>query len=190
MKSTEMSLYDAQGHRKYLVESELVAFLRAAESLPPRERAYCETLANTGGRLAEIIALRRQDIDLKAGTIIIKCLKKRDKTVYRSIPVPPALITTLKLVFDLGRGKPSELLWDVDERTANRWVMKVMNDCKLEHTPRSLRHTFAVQAVVKGIPLNIIRKWLGHSDIKVTAIYADAMGEEERGLAERMWRAA
>ena len=190
MKSTEMSLYDANGRRKYLVESELTAFLKAAEKLPPRERAYCETLANTGARLAEIIALRRQDIDLKAGTIIIKCLKKRDKVVWRSIPVPPSLITTLKLVFDLGRGKPSELLWDVDERTANRWIMKAMDDCNLEHTPRSLRHSFAVSAVTKGIPLNIVQKWLGHADIKTTAIYTNAIGEEERGLAERMWKAA
>ncbi len=69
MNSTEMTLYDADGRRKYLVESEFKAFLAAAETLPPRERAYCHTLAHTGGRLAEIIALRKQDIDLKAGSI-------------------------------------------------------------------------------------------------------------------------
>lgn len=188
MNSTEMTLYDANGRRKYLVESEFKAFLAAAETLPPRERAYCHTLAHTGGRLAEIIALRKQDIDLKAGSIVIKSLKKRGKTVYRSIPVPPSLITTLTLVFDLGRGKGGELLWNVDERTANRWIMKAMEAAGVEHTPRSLRHTFGVTAVVKGIPATIIQKWLGHADIKTTAIYMQAMGAEERGLAERMWK--
>lgn len=188
MKSTEMTLFDASGRRKYLVESEFKAFLAAAETLPPRERAYCHALAHTGGRLAEVLALRRQDIDLKAGSIVIKYLKKRGKTVYRSIPVPPSLITTLTLVFDLGRGKSDRPLWDVDERTANRWIMKAMEAAGVDHTPRSLRHTFGVTAVVKGVPLTTIKKWLGHADIKTTAIYTNAMGEEERGLAERMWQ--
>lgn len=38
MKSTEMTLFDASGRRKYLVESEFKAFLAAAETLP-RESA-------------------------------------------------------------------------------------------------------------------------------------------------------
>jgi integrase/recombinase XerD len=188
MNSSEWSLFDSEGRRKYLVESEFKAFIAAADTLPPRERAYCQTLAHTGGRLAEILALRKQDIDRKAGAVVIKSLKKRGKTIYRSIPIPPSLIATLELVFDLGRGKGDVLLWDVDQRTANRWVMKAMEAAGVEHTPRSLRHTFGVTAVIKGVPLTTIKKWLGHADIKTTAIYTDAMGEEERGLAERMWR--
>ena len=187
MNASEMSLYDANGRRKYLVESEFKAFLAAAKELPPREQAYCFTLAHTGGKLAEIIALRKQDVDRKAGAIIIKSLKKRGKTVYRSIPVPPSLIDKLTDIFDLGRGKGDVLLWDVDERTANRWIMKAMETAGVEHTPRSLRHTFGVTAVIKGVPLTTIKKWLGHADIKTTAIYTNAMGEEERGLAARMW---
>ncbi|WP_367117907.1 tyrosine-type recombinase/integrase [Caldisphaera sp.] len=35
------------------------------------------------------------------------------------------------------------------------------------------RHTFAVKAVVSGIPLNVLQKWLSHSSIFVTSIYTD-----------------
>lgn len=35
-------------------------------------------------------------------------------------------------------------------------------------------------------PLNMVRKWLGHAWIETTAIYADAVGPEERTTAARM----
>jgi integrase/recombinase XerD len=53
--------------------------------------------------------------------------------------------------------------------------------------PKSARHAFAVEAGQKGIPLNIVQRWLGHARIETTAIYAGALGEEERNLARRMW---
>ena len=136
-----------------------------------------------------MLALRKMDIDRKQGAIVIKSLKKRDKTHHRSVPVPPALIATLELVFDRGRGKGSQVLWPVTIRQANRWVMRAMDAGGLEqYSPRSLRHTFGVTAVTSGVPLTAIKKWLGHADLKTTAIYVNAMGDEERGLAERMWK--
>jgi integrase len=140
--------------------------------------------------LAEVLALRRRDIDRYAEAIIIRSLKKRGKVHFRAVPVPPELLTMLTLVFDLGgRGKPLERLWPVDERTGNRWVMKAMDEAGIEgQSPRSLRHTLGVTAVCRGIPLTMIQRWLGHADIKTTAIYTQAMGEEERGLAARMWQ--
>jgi site-specific recombinase XerD len=53
--------------------------------------------------------------------------------------------------------------------------------------PKALRHAFAVEAGQKGIPLNIVQRWLGHARIETTAIYASAIGEEERNLARRAW---
>ena len=96
MTTSEMTLFDSQGRRKYLCRAELERFLAAAGSLPPRERAFCQTLVYSGGRLAEVLALRKMDIDRKQGAIVIKSLKKRDKTHHRSVPVPPALIATPK----------------------------------------------------------------------------------------------
>ncbi len=36
--------------------------------------------------------------------------------------------------------------------------------------------------------LNMLRKWMGHSSMATTAIYANAMGAEEMEIAKRMWR--
>ena len=55
-------------------------------------------------------------------------------------------------------------------------------------TPKGLRHGFAVAALQCGVPLNIVSKWLGHAHLRTTAIYTDVVGEEERSMAEKMWR--
>ena len=53
--------------------------------------------------------------------------------------------------------------------------------------PKGLLHGFGVAAVSKGITLNMVQKWLGHSQLTATAIYANAVGEEEQSIAARMW---
>ena len=46
---------------------------------------------------------------------------------------------------------------------------------------------YGINAIVSGVPLNMLSKWMGHADIKTTAIYADAIGPEEQDIASRMW---
>ena len=57
-------------------------------------------------------------------------------------------------------------------------------------SPKGLRHSFgvsAVSAVSAGIPLNLVQKWLGHAQLTTTAIYANAVGTEEKDIAKKMW---
>jgi integrase/recombinase XerD len=37
------------------------------------------------------------------------------------------------------------------------------------------------------VPLNFVQRWLGHSRMETTAIYLQAIGDEERAIAARMW---
>ena len=53
--------------------------------------------------------------------------------------------------------------------------------------PKGLRHGYAINAVTKGVPLHMLSKWMGHSILEITAIYANAMGEEQQAIAARMW---
>jgi integrase len=41
-----------------------------------------------------------------------------------------------------------------------------------EYTLNTLRHTFASWAVIAGVDLYRVSKWLGHASIKTTEIYA------------------
>ena len=64
------TLYDQHGHRKYLTPAERDAFLKAADESEVREvRTFCATLAYTGCRISEALALTADRIDLKDGAI-------------------------------------------------------------------------------------------------------------------------
>ncbi len=55
------------------------------------------------------------------------------------------------------------------------------------HASKGLRHAYGVNAIGKGMPLNILHKWLGHAQLTTTAIYANAGYKEKTELAARMW---
>lgn len=131
-------------------------------------------------------------IDHSEGMIIYRSLKKRDKKHFRGVPVSPALLSMLDLAHGLKKKRLAKTkpLWTWSRIHAYRLVKQVMKEAGIEGTPASpkgLRHSFGVLAVQKGIPLNLLQRWLGHSDIATTALYAEAVGAEEKQLAARLW---
>lgn len=61
-----------------------------------------------------------------------------------------------------------------------RIFSSVLKDAGLEWvTPHTLRHTFASQLAMAGVSLYKISKWLGHSDVKTTQIYAHLQTHDE-----------
>jgi site-specific recombinase XerD len=46
------------------------------------------------------------------------------------------------------------------------------------------RHTFVVKAIMSGVPLNVLQKWLGHASVFTTSIYAEITGIVTRGFME------
>jgi integrase len=159
-------------------------------------RTLCKTLAYTGCRLSEALALTVDHVDLAAGVLVFESLKKRQTGIYRAVPVPPALLDALDLVHGIrerqtrrGKGR-GERLWPWSRMTGWRAVHAVMEAAGLDGpqaSPKGLRHGFGVAAVSAGIPLNLVQKWLGHAQLTTTAIYADAVGAEEKDIARRMW---
>jgi integrase len=191
------NLHDQHGHRKYLTSAERDAFLRTADDAEVREvRTFCATLAYTGCRISEALALTADRIDLKDGTIVIESAKKRQTGIYRPIPVPPALLDMLNLVHDIraahkrrDRGESLQL-WNWSRTKGWYVVCAVMKAAKVagpHATPKGLRHGFGIKAISCGVPLNTLQQLFGHAQLSTTSIYADAMGPEKRLLVQRMW---
>lgn len=178
-------LFDACGNRKYLTSDERQAFLAACELAPPDVKGLGMTLTYTGCRLSEALALTAGRLDTDAGFIVFETLKQRRKSVFRAVPVPPELLATLAAV-----AGSRDQLWPYSRTTAWRCIKSIMAEAGIagpHATPKGLRHGFAVAAIQRQIPLNLVSKWLGHARLETTAIYADAIGEEERRIAERLW---
>src|SRR4051795_13011103 len=132
------TLYDQDGQRKYLTPAERDAFLMAADESEVREvRTFCATLAYTGCRISEALALTVDRIDLKDGAIVIESAKKRQRGVYRPVPVPPAFLDMLNMVHNVraaqkhrDRGK-SVRLWEWSRTKGWYVVCEVMKAAKI-----------------------------------------------------------
>ncbi|KJZ25411.1 tyrosine-type recombinase/integrase [Tritonibacter mobilis] len=176
------SLLTSTGHRKYLNASERRRFIATAKRRRSSESLLCLMLLWSGGRLSEILSLRRDHISLEEGVVVFRTLKKRGQICHRHVPLPRSVVVMVTEaddpLFPWGRTQA----WSI--------VKAVMADAKIigpQATPRGLRHSFAVHAVSKGVPLHLIQRWLGHARLETTAIYSQALGPEERQIARRMW---
>lgn len=183
-------LYDRSGNRKYLTSKERKAFLKASRFKEPKLRTFCEVLVYTGARISEVLALSPARIDWDEQSIVIECLKKRRRGIFRVVPVPVHLLKLLYEVHDLSRRDGNCRLWSWGRTTAWRRVKHVMEDARIPSAvakPKALRHTFGVQGTQIGVSLNLIKRWLGHSRLETTALYTEVVGDEERKLAMKMW---
>ena len=181
-------LYDVRGQHKYLTQHERDRFPKAARSAPTPVRAFCEVLAYTGCRISEALALTPERVDAAAGVVVLESLKKRRRGVFRAVPVPTGLLETLaRLQLGNARFGLDSTLWSWSRTTAWRRVRAVMRAAEVDGaaaTPRGLRHTFGIVAVAAAVPLTIIQKWMGHSDVATTAIYLD-VSAYQTGIGKR-----
>ena len=190
----DTNLVDARG-RKYLTASERKDFLAAVRAHPqPGTQTLARTLALTGCRVSEALAVRACDIDLEAAEIRIATLKRR-REHWRAVPVPQDLVHELDLVHRLRRAQASPRgrtapLWKITRQAAHRQIVALMRAAGIEGPqacPRGLRHAYGVAAVQAGVPLTTLAAVLGHANLSTTAIYATAVGAEHRQLVSRLW---
>jgi|HubBroStandDraft_5_1064220.scaffolds.fasta_scaffold24163_2 integrase/recombinase XerD len=195
----EYSLYDARGRRKYLVPLERSRFLQAALEVKGPAGSFCATLALTGARLSEVLALTPERIDEPNSAINFSTLKQsRGRHPTRAVPVPRELILFLDSVHHFrdaqhDPARAEERLWAWSRTTGWRRVKAVMKSASAPSfvaMPKALRHAFGVEATMESIALTMVQRWLGHRDIKTTTIYTTVVGPEERALARRTWPGA
>jgi integrase len=193
-----LSLYAANAERKYTNQAERQRFLEAMGRQKSERALFSLLLAWTGARPSEVLALMPLSFQIERNVVILPTLKRR-KPHAREVPIPPGLMAAIDRRFRL-----RELQQDQETATKRLWswssrvtVWRFVKDGMLEAgivgraaCPRGLRHGFAVNALQASVPLNIVQKWLGHSRISTTAIYAAVSGPEEMLFAERFWRSA
>jgi integrase/recombinase XerD len=182
-------MFDRNGQRKYLNRLERRAYLQTLQDEPdaPR-RAFCLTLFYCGCRISEALSLTVERIDLTGKAIVFETLKRRRSGCFRAVPVPDTLMDLLR---ELVTGKDAGAkVWDFSRTTGWRLIKAKMKEAGITGnmaSPKGLRHGHGIACVSGKVPLPTIQKWLGHAQMKTTAIYLDVSGNEERELAKRLW---
>ncbi len=183
-------IYDNNGQRKYLTSTERDRFIQAAIQMPLDEQSFCLAIAYSGCRISEALQLTSNRVDLVEQVLIIRTLKRRNSGIYRGVPMPEWVLRKIQNQLNLSDAYPQRRIWSWSRGKGWMVIKRAMANARVvgQHaSPKGLRHGFGIAAIQNGIPLNLVQKWLGHSKIETTAIYANAMGDEEREIAKRMW---
>ena len=155
----------------------LVAF-DAHESLEKRDLAMLELTYSSGLRLAELVGLNMQDVDLSQGEV--KVLGKGKK--YRNVPVGrmacqairlwlnerTKLVSIDELALFVGR-HGRRLTPRAVQLRMKSWAKRQGLDQPLH--PHMLRHSFASHLLESSGELRAVQELLGHADISTTQIY-------------------
>ena len=137
--AANMSLYASGGERKYLNLAERQRALAAMILLPPERALFALTLAWTGARLSEILALRASSFQIERGVVSI-CTLKRRRPCVREVPIPPELMAALNEHFGLADKQryaetANRRLWPWCRVTAWRFIKQVMNRAGIIGSP-------------------------------------------------------
>ncbi len=165
-----------------------------------RDRVILELLFSTGLRVSELVALNRQQIDLKSREFGVVGKGGRARVVFISKRVVPYLGRYLARRRD--KFKPlfvnfkKRNLVDDDEsvrlsaRSVQRMVKVYVRLAKLpvEATPHTLRHSLATDLLRSGADLRSVQEILGHKNIASTQVYTHVTDVHLKAVHEKFHR--
>ncbi len=162
-----------------------------------RDRAILETFFSTGMRIAELVALNREQIksSLNSNELELGIVGKggRARTVYFSSRTLSWLKRYLetrndseKALFINYRG-PTDALRRLTPRSIEKSIQRyaLLAGLPPNTTPHVLRHSFATDLLNQGVDIRILQEFLGHKSITATQIYAHVTSKKLREVHRR-----
>lgn len=169
---------------------EIVAVMRQAGSGPhgDRMRGLIAVLWRAGLRIAEALELAESDLDERRGAVLVRHGKgdKRRETgmddwawdqlrpwseYRRELPVGR--------LFCIIDGPTRGRAWAPSGVRAQMRQLAVDAGVRRRFAPHQLRHAHAVEMAREGVPLNVIQRQLGHTDLGVTSVYLQGIDNAE-----------
>lgn len=187
-----------RGIVEFLVDEETKALLDCPDAttwIGRRDRALLLVAVQTGLRVSELTALRRQDVTFGTGAHV-RCQGKGRK--LRCTPLRPDVTMVLEAwlrerpaspdtpVFPNSRG--GRISEDAVEHLVAKHAAAARKRCPSladrRVTPHTLRHTAAMDLLRRGVDRSVIALWLGHESIETTQMYLHAdLRLKEKALA-------
>ena len=151
------------------MELDLLVYLEKNEQYKARDIIKC--LIDLGCRVNELLNLEKRFVDFDNNQINFND-RKNDQAV--AVPMTQKVSWLLKPFYD--NCKDTDKLFDINYSELNAIWQKARKDLgyadKKFYTIHLCRHTCASRLVQRGVPILLVKDWLGHEDIENTMIYA------------------
>ena len=169
-----------------------------------RDKALLELLFSTGLRVSELIALKKDDVNLKRDEFTVTGKGSKARVVFLSeqakywikkyLDARKDMNPYLFVSHDVKKNKrledsKIERLEDqpLTVRSVQRIVQKYARAAGITKpvTPHTLRHSFATDLLQNGADIRSVQAMLGHSSITTTQIYTHITDKELRNIHKR-----
>ena len=180
----EFRFYDAEQTR---------VFLDKSFELEPAFYSLFLTGFRTGMRLGEILGLEWGDLDFTKQQVHVRRSFHRGQTtspksnLSRIVPMTASLVAVLQKTRHL---KGDRVFCRPDGRHLNRDILKhpwkrVQLASGLPYIRiHDMRHSYASQLVMKGVPMKVVATWLGHAETRITERYAHLSPDAVQGYVD------
>lgn len=162
----------------------------------PLERSIFEFFYATGCRVGEVVKVKIKDIDWNQRMLQVNGKGNKNRIVFfdqrcevwlnkyldsRVDNSDNLFVTERRYKENNGEPRPMSI-------AQIRWVLKrVARNAGIKKSiyPHNMRHSFAMNMLENGAPIEGIQELLGHEDQKYTRIYADLTTKMKRNIYER-----
>ena len=175
---------------RYLTQVEVRTFFRTIVSL--RDQALFALIYHYGLRVGEVALLRREDVDLERGRIVIKRLKGG---AWTEQPLFTPTAGLLRRYLAQLPGRPEEPLFRgrggaLRKRQIQALFSTYRDLARLDrrYTCHGLRHSIATHLLDAGVALEFVQDHLGHQSIRSTSIYARITDRHRLALFRKLER--
>ena len=148
------------------------------DALEVRDHAMLELLYSSGLRLAELVALRSDALDLDDSSVrvtgkgnktrVVPVGRKALEAILRWFPIRGSMVcgdVSELFVSRLGRALTPRAV----QKRMQRWAL--VHNCDRRIHPHLMRHSFASHLLESSGDLRAVQELLGHADISTTQIY-------------------
>lgn len=155
---------------------------------------FVELSLSTGARLSSILNIKKKDISLKNQSIILENLK--NQSTYLGFISPNLSILLKERHSQLTN--PNEILIKLSKISIQRQLKKIFDklfnanldkkDSKNRVVIHTLRHSFASNLAINGVPIFTIMQLLDHKNIKQTLRYSKLSKENGLNAVKNLWK--
>lgn len=150
--------------------------------IKPKEKAVFELLLSTGCRVTELTLLSMENYDQQSGSITVIGKGNKERRVFVNARAKVAIDNYLKVkphivgpiicgLHGVGTGMTSNGI--------QKMVKEIGKRAGVAHAhPHKFRRTAATLALKRGMSLNDVRRFLGHTDVDTTLQYIDTTGSD------------